>query len=150
LLSEVVCHNDLLSGNIMLDPVRNSVRLIDFEYSGINLAVADVANVFTAVCESIMLSGEPQDVERNFPPRHKQLHFLETYLGHAIPDSEREAVFTVILGFAMADELRWTIWGTIQAEQSIVDFDYVFYYNSRFDAYKNYKRLLEERLAHLT
>lgn len=149
LLSDVVCHNDLLSGNIMLDPVRNSLRLIDFEYSGINVAVADIANVFTAVCESIMLSGQPQDVERNFPSREKQLHFLARYLDYSVPDNEQEAVLLTILGFAMADELRWSIWGTIQAEQSVVDFDYVFYYNSRFDAYKVYKRLFQRRLAAL-
>ena len=147
LVSEVLCHNDLLSGNIMLDPETNSVRLIDFEYSGMNHAVADIANVFTAVCESIMLSGHAQDVARNFPSPSIQLHFLEHYLGYPVPDNETEAVLTLILAFSTLDELRWTIWGVIQSIQSTVDFDYVFYYNSRFDAYKVYKTLLLARGA---
>jgi thiamine kinase-like enzyme len=147
LVSQVLCHNDLLSGNIMLDADTNSVRLIDFEYSGLNYAVADIANLFTAVCESIMLSGHPQDVRNNFPSREIQLHFLECYLGHPVEPSEVEIVLVLILAFAMMDELRWTIWGIIQANQSTVDFDYVFYYNSRFDAYKCYKSLLTERLS---
>ena len=146
LLSRVLCHNDMLSGNIMLDPETNSVRLIDFEYSGINYAAADIANVFTAVCESIMLSGEPQDVARNFPSREVQIHFLECYVGYPITSEEVEAVLVLILAFAMMDELRWTIWGVIQANQSTVDFDYIFYYNSRFDAFKCYKLLYLERL----
>jgi choline/ethanolamine kinase len=147
LLSRVLCHNDMLSGNIMLDPDTNSLRLIDFEYSGMNYAVADIANVFTAVCESIMLSGKPQDVRRNFPPASIQLHFLECYLGEPVPKEEVELVLILIQAFSMLDELRWTIWGVIQANQSTVDFDYVFYYNSRFDAYKTYKSIFLERLA---
>ncbi len=142
LLSEVLCHNDLLSGNIMLDRETNSVRLIDFEYSGLNHAVADIANVFTAVCESIMLSGQAQDVAHNFPAPSIQLHFLGHYLGYPVPEVEIEAVLTLILAFSSLDELRWTIWGVIQSNQSTVDFDYVFYYNSRFDAFKVYKTLL--------
>jgi choline/ethanolamine kinase len=149
LLSRVLCHNDLLSGNIMLDPKTDSVRLIDFEYSGLNYAVADIANVFTAVCESIMLSGDPQDVKRNFPSRDIQLHFLECYLGHPVDRKEEEVVLLVVLAFAMIDELRWTLWGIIQANQSTVDFDYVFYYNSRFDAFKCYKSLFTERMSKL-
>ena len=145
LLFDVLCHNDLLSGNIMLDPTTNSIRLIDFEYSGINHAVADIANVFTAVCESIMLSGKPQDVANNFPSEQIQLHFVESYFGHEVPVGEEEAVLALIAGFSMLDELRWTIWGIIQANQSTVDFDYVFYYNSRFDAYKEYKRMFHAR-----
>ena len=147
LLREVLCHNDLLSGNIMLNPKTNSVRLIDFEYSGINHAVADISNVFTAVCESIMLSGQPQDVRNNFPSASIQLHFLECYLSEPIPSEEVEVVLTLIHAFSMLDELRWTIWGVIQANQSTVEFDYVFYYNSRFDAYKTYKSVFLERLA---
>ena len=146
LLSRVLCHNDLLSGNIMLDPSTNSIRLIDFEYSGMNYAVADIANVFTAVCESIMLSGKPQDVATNFPSKDIQLRYLERYLNRKVEASETETVLTLILAFAMMDELRWTIWGVIQANQSTVDFDYVFYYNSRFDAYKEYKRLFLARM----
>jgi choline/ethanolamine kinase len=146
LLRTVLCHNDLLSGNIMLDEEANTIRLIDFEYSGLNYAVADIANVFTAVCESIMLSGQPQDVEKNFPSKDIQLHFLACYTGRPVPPEDVETVLTLIIAFAMMDELRWTIWGIIQANQSTVDFDYVFYYNSRFDAYKVYKRLFLERM----
>ena len=150
LVSEVLCHNDLLSGNIMLNPANRTIRLIDFEYSGINYAVADIANVFTAVCESIMLAGNPQNVRVNFPTRTVQLHFLECYLGNAIPVDEVDAVLVVIAGFAMADELRWTIWGIIQSNQSTVDFDYVYYYNNRFAAYTEYRQMFTDRFEKLS
>ena len=150
LLAEVLCHNDMLAGNIMLRDRDKSVRLIDFEYAGFNFAAADIANVFTAVCESIMLSGEPQDVSRNFPSEEIQKHFLESYFGEPITDSsELEVLYAVIAGFAMADELRWSIWGIVQANQSTVEFDYVFYYNSRFQAFKEYVGIFEARFDKL-
>ena len=147
LLARVLCHNDMLSGNIMLNEVDKSVRLIDFEYAGMNHAAADIANVFTAVCESIMLSGQAQDVKLNFPSEAIQKHFLECYLGESITDRDLRVILTVISGFAMADELRWTIWGIIQASQSEVDFDYVFYYHSRFNAYREYVNIFTSRYS---
>jgi hypothetical protein len=138
LLAKRLCHNDLLSGNLMYRSSDRSLRFIDFEYSGFNYAVADIANVFTAVCESIMLSGEPHDVRANFPSRHIQLRFAGEYLGEDKVDNE-EAVLLLIRAFAMADELRWTIWGIIQSQQTAVEFDYCMYYNARFNGYLAYK-----------
>jgi thiamine kinase-like enzyme len=149
ILREVLCHNDMLAGNIMMHERDKTVRLIDFEYAGLNHAVADIANVFTAVCESQMLAGQPQDVVRNFPSEAIQKHFLESYFGQAITDSgELALLLALVSGFAMADELRWTIWGIIQANQSTVDFDYVGYYHSRFSAYKDYVEMFKTRIAH--
>ena len=151
LLRTVLCHNDLLSGNLMLHWKDRTIRLIDFEYSGYNNAICDLANIMAAVCESIMLSGKPQDVEHNSPPDNVKLYLLERYLGHRIPEEDEEAVLTLLAGFVMADELRWTIWGIIQSEQSSVEgFDYVHYYNSRFNSYIAYKRMFLERLAKLS
>jgi thiamine kinase-like enzyme len=40
----VFAHNDLLSGNLMVDDASGEVRVIDLEYGGINYAAFDVAN----------------------------------------------------------------------------------------------------------
>ena len=151
LLKQVLCHNDMLAGNLLFDESDKSLRLIDFEYSGYNYAVADIANVCAAVCESIMLSGQPQDVGRNFPSDAIQLHFVERYLdmSESLPAAEHEPVLLIIRAFAMAEELRWTIWGILQSQQAVGDFDYCMYYNSRFNAYQEYKRIVEQKLVAL-
>ena len=151
LLNQVLCHNDMLAGNLLFDESDKSLRLIDFEYSGYNYAVADIANVCAAVCESIMLSGEPQDVGKNFPSSQIQLHFVQKYFGdnYIIDPSEHEPILLLIRAFAMAEELRWTIWGILQSKQQVGDFDYCMYYNSRFNAYKEYRTIVEAQLEAL-
>ncbi len=147
LLTKVLCHNDLLSGNLMFNPSSKSLRLIDFEYAGLNFEAADLANVLTAVSESIMLSGRPQEVRINFPSADIQIHLVESCTGMSVPEEERGIVLLLLLFFSMTDELRWTVWGVIQSVQSTLEgFDYVFYYNSRFNAYMDYKRMFEDRL----
>lgn len=152
LSQEVLCHNDMLAGNLLFDESDKSLRLIDFEYSGYNYAIADISNVCAAVCESIMLSGQPQDVGKNFPSDKVQLHFVQEYLGSdfAIPTEDYQPVLLVIRAFAMAEELRWTIWGILQSQQAAVGgFDYCMYYNSRFHAYHEYKDIVQTKLISL-
>merc|ERR1712154_398002 len=40
------CHNDLLAANIMKNKVTGDIKLIDFEYGGVNYASFDIANHF--------------------------------------------------------------------------------------------------------
>jgi thiamine kinase-like enzyme len=42
----VLCHNDLLLGNIIYDERSNVVHFIDFEYAGPNYQAYDIANLF--------------------------------------------------------------------------------------------------------
>lgn len=147
LFSTVLCHNDMLSGNLLLK--GKSLRLIDFEYSGYNYAVADIANLLCAVSESVLISGEPQDVKTNLAKDEIQLHLLQCYFGTSIPPTEQTPLLAVIGGFLMADELRWTIWNVIQENQSLIAFDYCRCYNSRFHAYLDYKDMQARRLSML-
>ena len=141
----VLCHNDMLSGNLMLD--QKNLRLIDFEYSGLNYAAADLANLLCAVCESILIAGDMQNVKENFPSQQVQLHLLEAYLQDPITDPE--ALLTVLAAFAMADELRWTLWNIIQEHQSEIPFDYCRCYNSRYNAYLDYKSMFTDKFNKL-
>lgn len=42
----VLCHNDLLLGNVLHDDDLNTVNFIDFEYAGPNYQAYDIANHF--------------------------------------------------------------------------------------------------------
>jgi thiamine kinase-like enzyme len=52
-MDEVLCHNDLLSGNVMLvtDSEKNDekIRLIDYEYAAYNYRAFDIANHFSGI-----------------------------------------------------------------------------------------------------
>ncbi|KAL0244817.1 hypothetical protein GEMRC1_008899 [Eukaryota sp. GEM-RC1] len=43
-ISNCICHNDLLSGNFILNDERDKVNLIDFEYTNINSPAYEIAN----------------------------------------------------------------------------------------------------------
>ena len=42
----VMCHNDLLLANVILDPSRSHVVFIDYEYAGLNYQAFDIGNHF--------------------------------------------------------------------------------------------------------
>lgn len=42
----VMCHNDLLLANVILDPSHDKVTFIDYEYAGMNYQAFDIGNHF--------------------------------------------------------------------------------------------------------
>jgi ethanolamine kinase len=81
---QVLCHNDLLSGNILLyapdknkghytGPIRD-VYLIDYEYAAYNFRAYDLANHF---CE---FGGFDFDIVNEFPSDIVRKKFIEIYL----------------------------------------------------------------------
>ena len=76
--SVVFCHNDVLSGNVLLvqppaQPAR--VQLIDFEYMAPNYLAYDLANCFMEHCGFL-----PFEPEKDYPSPAQQRHFLDEYL----------------------------------------------------------------------
>ncbi|PVU88719.1 hypothetical protein BB561_005732 [Smittium simulii] len=129
------CHNDLLSGNILLAESKDSVSFIDFEYGAYNYRGYDIANHF---CE---YAGFECDYTR-YPNREHQAKWLTLYLSelHSIDQAqvnkdELENLIYEISVFANASSLYWGIWSLIQANFSEIDFDYLSYAKLRFDHY---------------
>jgi thiamine kinase-like enzyme len=62
----VLCHNDVLSGNVLLEPTTDGqisgdpkITLIDYEYSGYNYRAFDIANHFCGLlCFSVFSSDK--------------------------------------------------------------------------------------------
>lgn len=80
----VLCHNDLLSGNVLLSlstlvdaPGSEGVTLIDFEYAAYNARGWDLANHW---CE---FAGFDSDFARQFPGEEKRREYLHHYLDAA-------------------------------------------------------------------
>jgi choline/ethanolamine kinase len=139
LLKPVSCHNDLLSGNIMVNESRE-LRFIDFEYSSINFAISDIANFFTAVPESNLISGLQMDAKNNFPNNSQISKFMKKYLNCVnSPVVDTDGIMELIWLFAALNELRWCLWGLIQKTFSKIDFDYSKYFNERCESLKYYR-----------
>ncbi|CAH8625063.1 unnamed protein product [Heterobilharzia americana] len=70
----VLCHNDLLAGNIVLSPNEKSVHFIDFEYCGFNHAAFDIGNHF---CEFAGINVVNFD---KYPTKEYQRMWINSYL----------------------------------------------------------------------
>ncbi|KAG5501495.1 hypothetical protein JKF63_03324 [Porcisia hertigi] len=72
-LPEGVCHNDLLSANLMIHTVRGDVRVIDFDYTKRNFLLYDVANHFNEY------PGLDCDYDMYFPSDSHMFDFIAEY-----------------------------------------------------------------------
>ncbi|KPI86309.1 putative ethanolamine kinase [Leptomonas seymouri] len=72
-LPEGVCHNDLLSANVMIHSTRKEVRIIDFDYTKRSFLLYDVANHFNEY------PGLDCDYDTYFPSDTQMLQFIAEY-----------------------------------------------------------------------
>lgn len=127
----VFCHNDLLSGNLILSPTEDEVSFIDFEYGGLNYAEFDIANHF---CEWCGFDFDPQ----LHPSLEEQDAFLKEYAGGDFDGSD--SFKRGIMVMTLCSHLYWGIWALIQNANSDIDFNYVAYSTKRFSLYQEQKR----------
>lgn len=72
-LPEGVCHNDLLSANVMIHSTRKDVRIIDFDYTKRSFLLYDVANHFNEY------PGLDCDYNTYFPSDAQMAQFIAEY-----------------------------------------------------------------------
>ncbi|KAL0451854.1 UNVERIFIED_CONTAM: putative ethanolamine kinase [Sesamum latifolium] len=82
----VYCHNDLLSGNLMLNDDEDKLYFIDFEYGSYNYRGFDIGNHFNEY------AGYDCDYSL-YPSKDEQYHFFRHYLR---PDRPHEAKMSPI------------------------------------------------------
>lgn len=109
----VLCHNDLLPGNIIAEPER--VWLVDWEYAGIGHPLFDLANL-SANC--------------GFSEEHDE-RLLVAYRGALVKRDLRDLRLLKPMSF-----LREALWSVIQTVSSEIAFDYVQYADTNFAAYR--------------
>ncbi|KAJ3040800.1 Ethanolamine kinase [Rhizophlyctis rosea] len=145
----VFCHNDLLSGNIVLNTSGDSVSFIDYEYGCYSYRGFDIGNHF---CE---YAGFDCDYS-HYPSKSTQLPWLQTYLSTSFsaptptmsspplpspPPSEEEVekLYREVNMFGLAAHYFWGVWALVQAQVSDLDFDYLEYALLRFGEYERRK-----------
>ncbi|EFJ52542.1 choline, partial [Volvox carteri f. nagariensis] len=126
--TRVLCHNDLLAGNILL-------QFIDFEYSCRGPRGFDWGNHFNEY------AGFDCVYDR-FPSPEQQKVFFRHYLSPRDGNSNQgqgEAVLDCLVAeacvFALASHAYWGVWSFIQARYSPIDFDYLDYSRMRWAEY---------------
>lgn len=97
----VPCNNDLLPGNFIDDGAK--IHLIDYEYSGNNEACFELGNIWS---------------EASLPPENLEALVYE-YYGGVRPEKLARARLLALLG-----KYGWTLWASIQASISPIDFDF--------------------------
>jgi ethanolamine kinase len=147
----VFCHNDLLSGNIIVRHEEDAslaasapreVHLIDFEYGSFNFRGWDWGNHF---CE---YAGFDFDLDKWYPATDEKKHaFLKAYTAKASPElvevvekwaPDAQSAFWRELcaqgdRFALSAHCWWGLWAVVQSRWSPIDFDFIGYAKLRWD-----------------
>ena len=147
------CHNDLLPANIMKDEINGTVKLIDFEYGGVNFIAFDIANHFNEFAGGIQDANGQTDYSL-FPTVQKQHVFIQSYLQSAskpvsptdndlaanaiddVDEKDIQSLLKEVQKFCLVNHLFWGLWAVNQAAIEGTDsFDYLAYGINRFNRY---------------
>ena len=122
----VLCHNDLLAGNILWN--GKTVSLLDYEYSDYTYPEFDIANHFFEWC------GFECDLKR-YPSIEQQKTFLTNYLRSLYgkePDPKLVEEWRIrVEKLLRLSHLFWGTWAYFQSQNSTVTFPYYEYAKQR-------------------
>ncbi|CAL8357147.1 unnamed protein product [Lota lota] len=134
----VLCHNDLLTKNIIYNHKEETVKFIDYEYADYNYQAFDIGNHFN---EFAGLSN--MDYSR-YPSRELQMEWLKAYLesyrlasGRPATTTEGEVttLYIQVCKFSLASNFFWGLWAILQSQFSSIDFDFKRYAMDRLHFY---------------
>jgi ethanolamine kinase len=157
----IFAHSDLLSGNVIIEPSTSSppasrrssasggseepeavaatVSFIDYEYTTPAPASFDIANHFAE------WGGFDCDYSA-MPARGTRRAFLREYLrsfsahqNRTYKEADLEELFEQVDKFRGVPGFYWGIWALIQAQISLIDFDYASYAEVRLGEYWAWK-----------
>ncbi|KAJ3228225.1 hypothetical protein HK099_005235 [Clydaea vesicula] len=132
----VFSHNDLLSGNIILQRKSNSVTFIDYEYGCYNYRGFDISNHFNE------FAGFDCDYKK-YPNLDFQRFWCREYLLEFLKsepcDTQVELLMVEVDKFSLSSHFYWCLWALVQANVSNIDFDYMTYAKLRLEEYFNRK-----------
>jgi ethanolamine kinase len=158
--SYVFAHCDLLSGNVIIEPSSSSaspsrrssassasdepetaatVSFIDYEYATPAPACFDIANHFAEWggfdCD---YSAMPtRSTRRSF--LHEYLQSFSAHQNRIYKDSDLDELFEQVDRFRGVPGFYWGIWALVQAQISLIDFDYASYAEVRLGEYWAWK-----------
>ncbi|XP_076035315.1 ethanolamine kinase 2-like [Oratosquilla oratoria] len=137
----VLCHNDLLLGNIIRNSNEKSIKFIDYEYASPNYQAYDIGNHFNEHA-----GVDTVDYSR-YPSKEYQLKWIRCYLAtykgvseDSLPESEVWQWYVWINKFSLVSHMSWGLWAFVQAYHSSIDFDFIEYAIIRLNEYHQRKQ----------
>ncbi|XP_028286383.1 ethanolamine kinase 1 [Parambassis ranga] len=134
----VLCHNDLLTKNIIYNDKEGMVKFIDYEYADYNYQAFDIGNHFNEF-------AGVNDVDYSlYPSRELQRDWLTAYLesykhgtGREVTVTQTEVtqLYIQVCKFSLASNFFWGLWAILQSRFSSIDFDFQRYAMSRLNYY---------------
>jgi|TARA_R110002003_G_scaffold702_20_gene21289 ethanolamine kinase len=156
----VFAHCDLLSGNVIIEPSPSSaaasrrssasgdsdepepaatVSFIDYEYATPAPASFDLANHFAEWggfdCDASAMPT--RSIRRAF--LREYLRSFSTHTDRTYKEEDLEELFEQVDRFRGVPGFYWGIWALIQAQISLIDFDYASYAEVRLGEYFAWK-----------
>ncbi|XP_040019895.2 ethanolamine kinase 1 [Gasterosteus aculeatus] len=134
----VLCHNDLLTKNIIYNHKEGMVKFIDYEYADYNYQAFDIGNHFNE------FAGVNEVNYGLYPRPELQRDWLTAYLesykhstGHEVTVTEAEVtqLYVQVCKFSLASNFFWGLWAILQSRFSSIDFDFERYATARFNFY---------------
>ncbi|KAJ8396692.1 hypothetical protein AAFF_G00015300 [Aldrovandia affinis] len=130
----VLCHNDLLTKNIIYNQAEGSVRFIDYEYANYNYQAYDIGNHFNEF-------AGVDDVDYSlYPSQELQRDWLRVYLENykqclglqpTVSAQEVHSLYVKVCKFSLVSHFSWGLWALLQARYSTIDFDFLRSRNPR-------------------
>lgn len=152
-LDVVFSHWDSQENNIL--QTQYGLRLIDFEYAGMEHQAFDIASYFIECTIDYLVDKHPYYKVRlsDYPSEWEQRLFCSIYLSEyfettVLPDDVSVSVLLErVQRFTLMSHLLWALWSVIRAPQAptFSSFDYLTYAESRWFMYKWRKRELLQR-----
>jgi ethanolamine kinase len=132
------------------DRANKEIRLIDFEYAGMNPRAVDLGNTFAEFCD---MNNLKPDYEREYPSEMCQNVFLLNYicasddvLAEEIDEMTADgkelflSIMRDVIGkHSLLSHLGWACWALIMSKTSTIEFEYVAYAKIRMDGYRFFK-----------
>ncbi|KAJ0029153.1 hypothetical protein NQD34_004150 [Periophthalmus magnuspinnatus] len=132
----VLCHNDLLTKNIIYNKEIGTVKFIDFEYCDFNYQAFDIGNHFNE------FAGVSDLDYSRYPSPGLQKDWITTYLknysqetGSEVTEQEVTRLYVHVCKFSLASNLFWGMWAILQSKLSSIDFDFRSYAAARLKFY---------------
>ncbi|KAI9546461.1 hypothetical protein NQZ68_026682 [Dissostichus eleginoides] len=134
----VLCHNDLLTKNIIYNHKEGMVKFIDYEYADYNYQAFDIGNHFNefAGVNDVNYSRYPsRELQRDWLMAYLQSYNHSTGREVTVTEAEVTKLYIQVCKFSLASNFLWGLWAILQSRFSSIDFDFERYATARLNYY---------------
>uniref|UniRef100_A0A3P9JK55 ethanolamine kinase n=1 Tax=Oryzias latipes TaxID=8090 RepID=A0A3P9JK55_ORYLA len=134
----VLCHNDLLTKNIIYNSKENMVKFIDYEYADYNYQAFDIGNHFNefAGVTDVDYSLYPSmELQRDWLTAYLESYKHNTGRDGTVTEADVTQLYIQVCKFSLASNFFWGLWAILQSRFSSIDFDFQRYALMRLNYY---------------